>query len=254
MAQKMDIVIPLSNKSYQGCNDEIRIAIRSIKEFCSEWVNRIFVITEYKVPDDIINDIIIIKAGDIYSHEKDANIIHKIRTVIESVDDLSDDFIFWADDNFVTKITSPSDFTPRYTAKYEGKGKADLDTQALSNTWKRRLVMTLNRFPNAKFFNPHIPSMINKHKFIEMCNSYDYTTKHGITVFSWYYNYIKEEGVPDFDEIHLGRSNTCNFNGCRFVGYFDAVMESHKFRERIKELFPGFTFKSKPMMRPRIFF
>ena len=244
--KKVDIIIPLSNKSYQNCNDEIRLAIRSIKEFCKSWLGRIFVVTEYKIPDDIINDVIIISAGDIYKHEKDANIIYKVKTVIESVDDLSDDFIFWADDNFVVKDISLDDFTPRYMCTYSGNDKKDLDRQAIFNTWKKRLVLTLNRFENSKFFNPHIPSMMNKYKFIEMCNSYDFTTKHGITIFSWYYNFIGEEGVKNYDEIHLTRNNVNNFGNNKFIGYFDAVMENIGFRNKIKTIFPDFVFKSRP--------
>lgn len=241
---KVDIIIPLSNKSYQNCNDEIRLAIRSIKEFCRSWLGRIFVVTEYSIPEDVKNDVIIINAGDIYTHEKDANIIHKVKTVIETVNDLSYDFIFWADDNFVVKETTLDDFKPRYMCKYEGESKKDLDRQALVNVWKQRLVLTLDRFDNAKFFNPHIPSMLNKYKFIEMCNSYDFTSQHGITIFTWYYNFIGEEGVPNYDEIHLNRNNVCNFDNNKFIGYFDVVIENNKFRNKIKQIFPDFEFKS----------
>ena len=239
VSEKHDIVIPLGIKSYQNQNLEIRIAVASIKKYC-KFVNRIIIVTQIKPIKDLGDDIVWIYQDDIYTHDKDANIIEKTRKAIESVHDLTDDFLFWSDDQFVTKDTYWEDTVPRYISIYNVMTQGWFVERALKRIWWKRLIKCFRRFPNAGygcvFFNPHIPSRLNKYKFIEMCNTYPYRTEDGITIFQLYYNFIGEKGVPNFDEFHCQKGEL-DWNNCRWVGYFNSSMKDERFRNKLIDMF-----------------
>lgn len=234
-----DVVIPLGNKSHRNKNNEIRIAVTSILKYCTSWIGRIIVVGA-EPPEDIIGKVIHVHADDIYKHCKDSNIIHKVVTAINEISDLTDDFIMWSDDQFVTKETKWEDCEPRYMRIYDKKSMGFFRMMASKRIWWKRAMDTLDNFVSIdytpKLFNPHIPSVLNKHKFIEMCKKYDYTTREDITIFQLYFNFIQEKGKPNFDEFHCQKGET-DWKGCRWVGYFDSSMENINWREYVANFF-----------------
>lgn len=239
MEEKHDIVIPLGTKSFANLNFEIRIAIASIRKYC-KFLNRIIIVSQIKPIESLGDDIIWINQDDIFTHDKDANIIHKVRAAIELIPDLTDDFIMWSDDQFITKDTYWSDTTPRYMKIYDQNTKEWFDSMASKRLWYKRLIKCFKRFGNngygCRFFNPHIPSPMNKHKFIEMCNTFPYQKEDGITIYDLYYNFIGEKGVPNFDEYHV-QSGETDWKDCRWVGYFNSSMRKKEFINKLVELF-----------------
>lgn len=237
--EKHDIVIPLGVKSYSNLNFEIKVAIASIRKYC-KFTNRIIIVTQINPIKELGDDIIWIYQDDIYTHDKDANIIEKVRAAIEKVPDLTDDFIMWSDDQFITKDTEWTDTQPRYMSIYNDDTKEFFRDKASKRIWWNRLMKCLKRFaPDAygvKFWNPHIPSPLNKHKFMEMCNTYNYKVENGITIYTLYYNFIKERGVPNFDEYHC-QSGELDWKGCRWVGYFNSSMRVPSFQLKLKKMF-----------------
>lgn len=237
--EKHDIVIPLGDKSFGKNNFEIKVAIASIRKFC-KFTNRIIIVSQLKPIQELGDDIIWIYQDDIYEHDKDANIIEKVRKAIETIPDLTDDFIMWSDDQFITKDTYWEDTKPRYIKIYNLKTKSYFDDKASKRIWWERLIKCFERFPNKgigkKFFNPHIPSPMNKHKFIEMCNTFDYKHENGITIFSLYYNFIGEEGVENFDEYHCQKGEL-DWKDCRWVGYFNSSLKIPSFHLKLKKIF-----------------
>lgn len=238
--QKHDIVFPIGTKSFNGENFELKVAISSIRKYCSSWVNRIIISTQISPIKELGDDIVWVKSDDVYTHDKDANIIHKIRCAIEQVPDLTDDFMMWSDDQFVTKETSWEDCRPRYMKVYDESTLAWFNQQSSGRLWYRRLVKCFQRFPNngfgCKFFNPHIPAPLNKVKFMEMCNTYDYKTQDGITIYSLYYNFVGEDGTQNFDEFHCTKGET-DWKNCRWVGYYDSSLRISAFRDKLKKMF-----------------
>ena len=113
MNDKHDVVIPLGVKSFDNNNFEIKVAVASIKKYF-KCLNKIIIVTQIDPIKELGDDIIWVYQDDIYKHDKDANIIEKVRTAIEKVSDLTDDFIMWSDDQFITKDTEWKDTTPRY--------------------------------------------------------------------------------------------------------------------------------------------
>lgn len=87
-----------------------------------------------------------------------------------------------------------------------------------------------------RFFNPHIPSPFNKTKFIKMCNKFPYRTESGITIYSLYYNFIGEKGVPNFDEYHCTSGETY-WQDKRWVGFYNSSMRKPEFVEKLKRMF-----------------
>lgn len=236
---KHDIVIPLGIKSFANNNFEIKVAIASIRKFC-KFTNRIIIVSQTQPIKELGDDIIWIYQDDIYTHDKDANIIEKVRKAIETIDDLTDDFIMWSDDQFITKETNWEDTTPRYMCIYNKNTENLFIEKSQKRLWWNRLIKCFKRFSSdcygVKFWNPHIPSPLNKHKFLEMCNKYDYKHENGITIYTLYYNFIKEKGLPNFDEYHC-QNGELDWKDCRWVGYFNSSMRVPSFQLKLKKMF-----------------
>lgn len=239
MDDKHDVVIPLGVKSFCNENLEIKVAVASIKKYC-KFLNRIIIVSQIQPIRELGEDIIWVNQDDIFRHDKDANIIHKVRAAILAVPDLTEDFIMWSDDQFVTKDTEWSDTTPRYMKIYDETTKPWFDKLASRRLWYKRLIKCFRRFGNdgfgCRFFNPHIPSPMNKTKFLEMCEKFPYQKEDGITIYDLYYNFIGEQGVPNFDEYHV-MNGELDWKGCRWVGYFNTSMRKKEFVNKIKKMF-----------------
>ena len=137
MDEKHDVVIPLGLKSYENKNFEIKVAVASIKKYF-KCLNRIIIVSQIDRINSLGDDIVWVYGDDIYKHDKDANIIHKVRTVIENVPDLTDDFIMWSDDQFITKDTEWSDTTPRYIKIYDANTKPYFDDMGRKRIWWKK--------------------------------------------------------------------------------------------------------------------
>lgn len=228
-----DAVFVLGTKSFNSRNDEIKVAVASLRKYCSSWLRNIYVVGE----NPNIEGVIHIPAIDPYTHDKDANIIHKIRVACEKIPNLSDDFLMCSDDQLVTMESSFNDFRPRYLRIYDPDDKFWINKKKNGNIWFKRLCQTLDRFgKGAMFFEPHIFTPMNKHKFIKMCEKYDYQNEHGITVFSLYYNFIGEKGVPHFDHMTIGKPPFVIPKGVRLIGYFDSSFANNDFRKQLNDI------------------
>lgn len=228
-----DAVFVLGTKSFSNRNDEIKVAVSSLRKYCSSWLRNIYVVGE----NPNIQGVIHIPAKDPYTHDKDANIIHKIRVACEKIPNLSDDFLMCSDDQLVTMESSFNDFRPRYLRIYDPDDKFWINKKKNGTIWFKRLCQTLDRFgKGARYFEPHIFTPMNKHKFIDMCKKYDYQNEHGITVFSLYYNFIGEKGVPHFDHIAIERPPFVIPKGVRLIGYFDSSFANNNFRKQLNDI------------------
>lgn len=187
---------------------EIEYVIKSLMKYCSSWVGRIFVVGS-EPPKEIKDFVIHIPCDNPYVHCKDSNIIHKVRYACENIKDLTDDFLMISDDQIVTKESSWNDMKPRIVRKFNDWSVDKWEKNRKIDFWHECLYNTLNLFEKDKscFWEPHIWSPINKHKFLEMCDKYDYQHKTDCIILSLYYNFIEQEVVRKFDHIHLQNSN-----------------------------------------------
>ena len=202
-----------SKEMYCGEHLEIEYVIRSLLKYCSSWIGRIFVVGSE--PPKEINDFVThIPCDNPYTHCKDANIIHKLRYACENIKDLTDDFLMISDDQIVTKISSWEDMTPRIVRKFNDWSDVKWENNRKLDLWHEYLYNTLKLFPKDKscFWEPHIWSPINKYKFLDMCDKYDYVHRTDCIILSLYYNFIEQEIVLGFDHLHI-----CNTNAKRKV-------------------------------------
>ena len=195
------------------CGDylEMEYVIASLKKYCSSWVGRIFIVGS-EPPERVKNDVIHVPCDNPYTHCKDANIIHKLRYACENIQDLSDDFLMISDDQIVTKESSWEDMKPRVTRMYSDWEESKWGKNRKIDFWHECLYRTLNLFPKDKvaLWEPHIWSPMNKYKFIEMCETYNYQKDISCITQSLYYNFIDETPTRLFDHLYLGMKRAKN--------------------------------------------
>lgn len=194
-----------SNRMTCGDRLEIEYTVLSLRKYYKD-LGRIFVVGS-EPPVSIKDYVIHIPCDNPYKHCKDSNLIHKIRYVIETIPDLTDDFSVSGDDQIITKKTSWSDLVPRVIRKYSDWTPEQWRRNARIDFWHHCLANTMRLFKNSAFFEPHIFSPMNKYKFKEMCDKYDY--KHNNYVIkTLYYNFICVEQIPTFDSLHLSKQKS----------------------------------------------
>ena len=228
------------------CGDhlEIEYVIRSLKKYCSSWVGRIFIVGS-EPPEEIKDFVIHVPCDNPYTHCKDANIIHKVRYACENICDLSDDFLMISDDQIVTKESSWDDMTPRIVRKFSGWSSDRWEKNRKIDFWHDCLYNTLNLFPHERscFWEPHIWSPINKQKFLDMCEKYDYEHNTDCIIFSLYYNFIEQDIVKGFDHLHIENSKANRKvktltvkNIPRHLSWADDAFSEKRFRDILDEI------------------
>jgi hypothetical protein len=252
--KRYDCVMPYGrvgvNSKIMTCGDhlEIEYVIASLKKYCSSWLGRIFIVGT-EPPPQIKNDVIFVPCDNPYTHCKDANIIHKLRYACEHIPDLSNDFLMISDDQIVTKESSWSDMKPRIVRKYSDWSESLWEKNRKISSWQESLYQTMKLFPKDKaaFWEPHIWSPMNKKKFIDMCNKYDYQHNIACITQSLYYNYINQPIIRNFDHIHLlnnGKgtqtAEILDFNNLkRHLSWTDKPYENERFRNLL-DMIVGF--------------
>lgn len=226
---------------------EMEYVIKSLKRYCSKWIGRIFIVGS-EPPEEIKDFVIHIPCDNPYTHCKDANIIHKLRYACENISDLTDDFLMISDDQIVTKESSWEDMKPRIVRRFDDWSGERWEKNRKVDFWHECLYNTLNLFPKDKscFWEPHIWSPINKYKFLDMCDEYDYKHNTDCIIFSLYYNYIEQDPIRGFDHLHLENSkakrkiNTLDINCVpRHLSWGDTAFSDKRFRD-ILDVIVGF--------------
>jgi hypothetical protein len=223
---------------------EMEYVIASLKKYCSSWVGRIFIVGS-EPPERVKKDVIHVPCDDPYTHCKDANIIHKLRFACENIPDLSNDFLMISDDQIVTKESSWEDMKPRIVRKYSDWVEGKWQKNRKIDFWHECLYNTLNLFPKdiAAFWEPHIWSPINKYKFIEMCEKYNYQKDINCITQTLYYNFIGENQIRGFDHLHIS-SNRARVKMSymktselpRHISWTDIAFEEKEFRDILDEV------------------
>lgn len=211
---KHDVVIPWCHNGVASnimtCGDklELEYVVASMKKYCTSWLGRIFIIGS-EPPLNLKNDVIHIPCNDPYTHAKDANIIHKILYACENIPDLSDDFVKASDDQIVTKETSLEDLTPRIVRMYRDWTELQWINNRRLDKWHENLYLTLHLFDleKAYFAEPHIWAPMNKEKYKEMCDKYNWRKSRACIDNTLYYNFIEYPPIAQFDHIHFDRRN-----------------------------------------------
>lgn len=188
----IDILYPIGGGSHVD-DLELRYSLRSIEKHFTNYRN-VFIVG--KLPE-WIKDVIHIDVHDDHPC-KETNIYKKILAACYSRE-LSDDFLFFNDDHFILQDFEADKF-PFY---YKG-GLLDvlkkLPPYNKYSTCVHNTAQILRQRGHAiKNFDTHAPIIYNKHKFIEIMQSYDWSNRFSYVVKSLYSNSAKIEGIKEPD-------------------------------------------------------
>lgn len=180
----MDIVLPLGTGSKYD-NVESRMALRSIKSNFIQ-LGSIFVVCD-ELPSWMTN-VIHVKCGDVSKSGKDAILINKVLEACKRTE-LSENFMFWSDDQVLVKPMFIDDVVPvAATMRIETMG----DTK-----WNKRLKNTKlfleSKNKPTQNWESHVPQPYNKSKFVEVMSGIDYDVDIGYGINTLYFNMIDQK-------------------------------------------------------------
>lgn len=182
----IDVVYVLGTGSRWN-NNEIRFSIRSLVKNLKGFRN-IFVVGACP---SFLQNVIHIQAEDIFAPETnaDGNIIHKV--LVACADErISENFLFINDDHIITEPVNVGEIPPFH--------KGDMMEYAPDfwqlNLWRKRLWRTKNILTTSGLttynFDCHTPMLMNKLRFIETMQGFDYANGIGLTMKSLYGNSV----------------------------------------------------------------
>ena len=181
----VDILIPLGSGSISN-NDELKLALRSIDKYTD--VNRVFIITTEIIP--WLTNVNIVRVPDMYTNNKDKNLITKIVRTLEEYPDI-DDFAFWTDDNIVTKPLKLAELPNVYNTRGLSYFKAIKDR----SKWQNRLYNTLTILNLLGYdvscnWDAHTPALYNRQKILDGIKSIDWAGSAGNYTISTFFAYL----------------------------------------------------------------
>lgn len=177
-------------------DNELRYSLRSLARHV-RGINKVWVVgqrpawcTAYHIP-----------CSDIYTHNKDANIIRKVLAAC-SDDRITEKFLFVNDDHF---------FLERETARYfPNYAKGPLWSSSKSVSYVRRVentraVLRARGYP-AWHFDVHAPMVIDRLLCAQTFNMFDYVDVHGpgLLFKSIYGNALRLPPIAPFDDLKVG--------------------------------------------------
>lgn len=245
----IDIVIPLG-KGSQWENNELRYSLRSLEKF-GRNVGKVFVVGE--MPKFIKasaringwsgqvfeNTVTYIPHVDKYGHER--NIMEKVLAACKD-ERVSDNFLFWNDDFFLTDFIDCENY-PNY---YHGTLEQRASERLKSDGYGISIRNTLDVFKDSNqiFFDIHCPIVYNKGQFLNSVPLLDWTKGNGYIIKSLYANTWFENSdiyfeMPDlkFNKVISKTEIRAKLEGRHIFSVADSGL-FRDMKETIKELYP----------------
>ena len=187
----IDVVYVLGNGSINS-NNEILFSLRSLQKYCTGYRDIHVIGHRPKFLKNIKHTQFI--EGNI----KAINILLKIKQACLNKD-ITEDFLFMNDDHFFCKEVDINDI-PYYFDQNEMY--KILRERKQIDTYRRIIEDTISYFGSIVFFDTHKPMIINKAKFLNMCENINFKKfNNGLLVKSSYCNYHNIKGVPCKDMV-----------------------------------------------------
>lgn len=246
--EKHDAVIPwglsgtASKATEKGGKFEIEYAVKALRKY-APCIDRIFVVGD-EPPKSIQNEVEHICCDNPYTHIKDANIIYRIKKAIETVPDLSEDFLKVSDDIIVTRPAKWEDYEPQIKCLYTDHPIGWWRNTAHKSYWHSCLLETIRKFDlmKAAWWEPHINCHLNKYKWTEMCEKWDITKDRGVIDLTLYYNFIGREYIQPHDHLHINNSNRNILPTLKLeelpmhISWKDSAWENKHFRDILDQI------------------
>lgn len=230
-----DLVFVVGNGSKYN-NVELRIALRSVARYVPH--RKIFLVGAK--PDWVNYDLVThIPAEDPYKDGlKDRNIWHKVMLAVAD-ERVSERFLFCSDDQFVTKLSTWKDFAPQWLREFTPEHEWFIK-KAQERKWHKWLRDTLLRFPNSKYWEPHIWMPFTKDMLRKASEHAGWETRNDCTFPQCVYNLIEQPDARKAEDHQMwGQRGT--FSGKRHCGYFDGTLSNNEYFWK----FVGKTFAEK---------
>jgi len=193
---KIDIVYVLGSGSGWN-NNELRISLRSVERNLKNF-GKIFVVGED--PGFLSGNVIYIYYPDeISSRNADGNMARKI---IRACNDprLSDNFLFMNDDFIINKEIDAAEIPWMHKGDMKDHPPRFWKTQFYRNRLRRTFDVLAERNLPTLQYDYHAPMLMNKKKFPQVMEKFDYAADIGYTFRSLYGNSLALEAEPLVDQ------------------------------------------------------
>ena len=220
--QTPDIVIPLGSGSKHN-NFELRMALRGIDRFVRD-PGQVYIVSD-QLPEWVQN-VIHLPADDPHKHNKDANIIDKL-LLATACPELSEEFIFWSDDQILLKPCC----LHKLPAIYNPRRRRDFNAPRI---WHRRMRNTFdylqkrNKFLECNY-ESHTPQRFNKKLFSALFRSADYAREPGYCINTLYFGFYGTGGKLEQSMVKSTCEQPLKLNQLPadklFLGYNDAALQ-----------------------------
>lgn len=234
MNKKIDIVIPLNNES--PMNDlELRMALRSIETYGVN-TGEVYIVTD-DLPAWLCN-VHHLAVGDKHRRNKDANLIDKLLAACQ-VEELSQRFIFWSDDQLALRKFDAAILMPVYNPR----GPAAFRRHC---RWYDRMLNTFNYLHSRGRkldwnWDSHLPQLLDKKRFYELISPIDYGRLPGYCVNTLYFGLINVLPLIEQNLIKASWETSEKMGKLPedklFLGYNDEAMKSD-LPQLLQERFP----------------
>jgi hypothetical protein len=183
----IDCVIPLGNGSPLD-DIELRYALRAIQKHLQDY-RRVYIVGELP---SFIHNVVHIPYPD--GKWKQRNIYRKILRACQE-ESLSDEFMFFNDDHFLTENVSAMMF-PYYIT-----GTIESEIKRCRGDYRAALINTLSALKDLSTWNfdCHFPVRYNKDQFQNIMSFYDWSVPQGYVIKSLYCNSLNIKPVPILD-------------------------------------------------------
>lgn len=235
MAQKYDIVIPLSQESLWG-DLELRMALRSIARYVPQ-TGEVWIVTE-ELPG-WCRRVRHLRHGDRYRANKDANLFAKVLRACREKE-LSEKFLFWSDDQVVLHHLPPEGIPPVYNRRgpeaFRGKGR-----------WHERMRHTFDFLAGRGTrldwnWDSHVPQRFDKKLFAELIAPLDYVSPPGFCINTLYFGLLRFPPLVPQEPVKMtcesDRPVTALDTRKLFLGYNDNALRNG-LAELLKQKFPA---------------
>jgi glucuronoxylan 4-O-methyltransferase len=177
VGSRVDVVIPLSNKSLWG-DGELRYALRSLEKNLLD-LGRVFIVGH---KPSWLTNVEHIPADDIYKHGKDANLFRKVLMAIDA--GCSRLFIRQSDDQCLLKPMYGRELLPRYANEVKENPDA-------KDWWARmertREALAERGYPTM-FYDCHMPILCETEAFRRAAGEFDWATSPSLCINTLYCN------------------------------------------------------------------
>lgn len=184
-----DIVYKLGIGSKHN-DKELRYSLRSLSYF--KDLGKVYIIGHRPA---WITNVIHYPLEDVFKANKDANLINKL--ILASHDNnISQEFINFSDDQILLRECDYNDFL----IPYYDDSLINFKPDEKLGRWKTRLKNTVRILQEKGLsyhcYESHIPTLLDKDKFIQVVFQYNYAEGQGMCGNTLYYNTLKKKSAP----------------------------------------------------------